>query len=57
MKTYRIYKEFANHEECEKWEKENLTKNDRQMYNDEYIMCVMHKCDGEKEIITEIWTC
>lgn len=58
MKKYILNKVFENQEECDKWEKENLTVNDRQMYNNEYIFMVMHDVDMKEHIVlTEIWVC
>ncbi len=40
MKTYEINKEFANHEECEKWEEENCP--DR-TYDGNAILMISHE--------------
>lgn len=58
MKTYVLNLEFNSHAECEKWEKENLYVNGRQMYNGEYILMVCHeqKAGDDKIILTEIMT-
>lgn len=58
MKIYKLNMVFDSYEECEKWEAENLSKNGRQMYNNEFIISVMHQeADNGKMILTEIWTC
>lgn len=59
MKVYKLNMVFNSQEECNAWEKENLTVDGRQMYNGEYILSVMHDyfIGTDEVIITEIWTC
>lgn len=59
MNTYTLNLKFNSQEECDKWERENLTKDGRQMYNGEYIFMVMHDSviGSDEVILTEIITC
>lgn len=56
MKTYELNLEFNSFEECQEWEKENLSVNGRQMYNGEYILMVMHEELGDRIVLTTIMT-